>query len=90
MIPTYTIPSDGVQEIPATGVHRFVSAIAGESYYCGFGASYYYGFGATEPTEWSAHKITLNDGFNAPDAMGKMWIYNQSDVPLSINVHKGS
>lgn len=82
MIPTYTIPSDGVQEIPSTGVHRFVSAIPSAGHY-------YYGFGTTEPTVWSVHTVTINDGYNAPDSMGKMWIYNPTSVPLSINVHRG-
>lgn len=82
IIPTYEILPEGVQSIPATGKHRLVVATSG--------ALYQFGFGATQPTVWSPHAVTINDGFNAPDEMGTMWIYNPNSVTLNINVHVGA
>ena len=83
--PTLTLSAGEVDSVAATGVMRYVAGAKGVE-----PQSYWYGFGATEPTVWSKHDITINDGFNAPDEMGKMWFWNQSDKELTINVHLGA
>lgn len=80
--PTHEIAPFGVQEIPATGKHRFVCALGNQNYV--------WGNGTTQPTSgWTPHVTTLNDGFNFPDEMGTIWIYNPNSATLNINVHEG-